>query len=94
MADFEELSLNEMEMVTGGVLKPVNTGTDQNAAIKNGPGNGAVIDSLPNGTMVDTIGTPVFDQATGRNWIQVTYKNKKGKNATGWIAASIVGMKR
>ena len=94
MADFEELSLNAMEMVTGGVLRPVNTGTDGNAAIRSAPGSGQVIASLANGTIVDTIGAPVFDAQTGRNWIQITFKNSKGKNKTGWIAASIVGLKR
>ena len=40
-------------------------------------------------SLVDTVGTPVYDVGTDRNWIQVKFK-QKGKIRTGWIAASIV----
>ena len=42
---------------------------------------------------MDTVGTPVYDVGTDRNWIKVKFKYK-GKLTTGWIAASIVGLKR
>ena len=93
MAEFVELSMDELEQVTGGRTATVNTGTSDNAAIRNAPGNGTVIASLPNGTLVDTVGTPVYDVGTDRNWIMVKFK-KKGKILNGWIAASIVGLKR
>ena len=93
MAEFMELSMDELEQVTGGRTATVNTGTADNAAIRNAPGNGAIIASLKNGTLVDTVGTPVYDAGTDRNWIQIKFK-KKGKIITGWIAASIVGLKR
>ncbi len=93
MAEFMELSMDELEQVTGGRTATVNTGTADNAAIRNAPGNGAIIASLKNGTLVDTVGTPVYDVGTDRNWIQIKFK-KKGKIHTGWIAASIVGLKR
>ncbi len=93
MTEFVELNLDEMANVTGGRLVTINTGTDQNAAIRNAPGNGDIIASLKNDTIVDTVGTPVYDSGTDRNWIRVKFK-KKGKTRTGWVAASIVGLKR
>ena len=93
MAEFVELSLDELEQVTGGRTTTVNTGTEQNAAIRNAPGNGKIIASLKNGTLVNTVGTPVYDVGTDRNWIKVKFKNK-GKILIGWVAASIVGLKR
>ena len=94
MDDIRELSLDELDQVSGGVIKKVNTGTTQNAAIKSAPGNAKVVASLPNGTLVNTISDPVYDEATGRNWVWVEYKNASGKTKKGWIAASIIGMKR
>ena len=94
MTDFEELSLDMMEQVTGGKARITNTGTADNAAVRNAPGNGKIIASLPNGTRVDTIGSPVYDSATDRNWIQVRFTTSRGNEKVGWIAASIVGLKR
>ena len=94
MSNMEELSLDALEQVVGGVLKQVQTGTDQNAAIRDNPGGENILASLPNGTYVNTISAPFFDQATNRNWVQVQYKDAKGKTKKGWIAASIIGMKR
>ena len=56
MAEFVELNMDELEQVTGGRTATVNTGTDENAAIRNAPGNGNIIASLKNGTLVDTEG--------------------------------------
>jgi len=93
MAEFMELSMDELEQVTGGRTATVNTGTADNAAIRTAPGGGAIIASLPNGVVVDTVGSPVYDPGTDRNWIMVRFQ-KKGKVETGWVAASIVGLKR
>ena len=93
MSDFVELNMDELEQVIGGRTATVNTGTADNAAIRNAPGNGAIIASLKNGTLVNTVSTPVYDVGTDRNWIQIKFK-QKGKVRTGWIAASIVGLKR
>ena len=94
MSDMRELDMEALENVVGGVNKTVNTGTPQNAAIKDAPGDGKVIASLPNGTVVDTIGAPCYDRETKRNWIQVTFVTASGKKKKGWIAASIVGLPR
>lgn len=88
-----ELNLNEMEQVTGGVLRTVDTGIpDMNAKLRNGPSMEGTkqIASLPNGTVVDTVTDElVRDPKSGRNFVQVTVNGK-----TGWIAASIIGLPR
>ena len=92
-----ELSLDEMEQVVGGVNRTVNTGVaDLNAAVRSGPSKAdKQIASLPNGTVVNTISdTLVFDPVAGRNFVEVTYTDRDGNLCTGWIASSILGMKR
>ena len=54
---------------------------------------GTIIASLANGTLVNTVGTPVYNPASDRNWIQVEFK-KRNRLMTGWVAASIVGLRR
>ena len=93
MAEFVELSLDELAQVTGGRGVTVNTGTVDNAAIRDAPGDGKIFASLKNGTQVETVGTPVYHAGTDRNWIRIKFK-MKGKVLYGWIAASIVGLKR
>ena len=89
----KELNLNEMEQVSGGVWRIVNTGVEGlNAALRNGPSKKGTkqIASLPNGTLVDTLTDQVvYDPASGRNFVEVTVDGK-----VGWVAASIVGLPR
>jgi len=89
----KELNLNEMEQVSGGVWRTVNTGVEGlNAALRNGPSKKGTkqIASLPNGTQVDTLTDQVvYDPASGRNFVEVTVDGK-----VGWVAASIVGLPR
>lgn len=97
MENMKELNLNEMEMVNGGVQRIVNTGTTDKAAIRSDPWKGKrnQIDALVNGTVVDTITDElVYDAGSGRNYVKIKFINKYGKEAEGWIAASIVGLKR
>ena len=91
-----ELSMDQMEEATGGVYHTVNTGVaDLKAAVRKGPGKSyGQITSLPNGTVVDTISDPVYDQVAGRHFVEVTFTDKGGVTRTGWIATSILGMKR
>lgn len=91
-----ELSLDQMEQATGGVYRTVNTGVaDLKAAIRKGPSKSSgQIDSLPNGTVVDTISDPVYDSVAGRHFVEITYTDRGGVSRTGWIATSILGMKR
>ena len=93
----KELSLDEMTQVNGGVYRTVNTGRDGlNAAVRRGPSKSdRQIASLPNGTVVDTISDElVYDPVAGRNFVEVTYTDKSGETRTGWIASSILGLKR
>ena len=94
-----ELDLNAMEQGTGGVQRVINTGSEGlNAAIRRAPTTGErnQIASLPNGTIVDTIDEahPVFDSVSNRNFVMISFTNKKGQTQTGWVAASIVGLRR
>ena len=96
MNDYEELTLEEMERISGGATAPINTGDDQNAGIWRKweyIGVRKANDSLKNGTMVNIIGAPKFHEGKRRNYVQIAYTNK-GKMLKGWVAASIVGLKR
>ena len=64
--------------------------------VRQGPSKGKKqIASLPNGTVVDTVSDQlVYDPVADRNFVQVTFTDKYGKQKTGWIASSIPGMKR
>ena len=88
-----EMNLNEMEQVTGGVWRTVNTGVPRlNAKLRNGPSMQGTkqIASLPNETQVNTVtDSLVYDPASGRNFVEVEVNGKRG-----WIAASIVGLPR
>ena len=49
----------------------------------------------PNGTVVDTISDElVYDPVAGRHFVEVRFTDKNGQEKTGWIASSILGMKR
>lgn len=90
-----ELTLNQMEQVSGGVYRKINTGTADKAAIRKGPGKGyGQFTSLINGTSVNTIGDPVWDEVSGRHFVMIEFYDKYGEYQTGWVASSIVGMKR
>lgn len=94
----QELNMEQMEQINGGVKRVVNTGTSDKAAVRRTPtrGESNQIAALVNGTVVDTIDetNPVYDSYSGRHFVQITFTNSKGKTETGWIAASIVGLPR
>lgn len=95
MEDKREITLEEMDDVSGGVNRTVNTGTGDKAAIRKGPGKSfGQITSIVNGTSVNTIGDPVWDEVSGRHFIQVEFYDRNGNFRTGWIATSLIGMKR
>lgn len=92
-----ELSLDQMEEVTGGVNRTVNTGVaDLKAAVRKEASKGSKqIASLSNGTIVDTVSdTLVFDPVSKRNFVEVTFYDQSGTARRGWVAASILGMPR
>lgn len=92
----KELSLDQMEQVSGGVVRTINTNTTDKAAIRNGPGKGnKQIAALINGTQVDTVTDQVvYDPVSKRNYVEITFIDKTGATRTGWVAASIVGLPR
>lgn len=95
--DMDELSLDQLNQVSGGVQRVVNTNTEDKAAIRSGPfkAPGNQIDALVNGTIVDTVDDElVFDPETQRNYVKIKFINRNGNPAEGWIAASIVGLPR
>ncbi len=95
MSDIQKLTLEDLEHVTGGVTRYVDTGTSDKAAIRSGPSKTArQIASLANGAVVDTIGQSVYDPASGRNFVQISFTDRGGQKKIGWIAASIVGLPR
>ena len=74
----------DLENVSGGAYRVVNTGDDRNAAIRVMPGlNTTIIGSLPNGTMANTTGR--FTRVDGRNWAEIS------SPMYGWIKGSILG---
>jgi len=88
----KDLDLNDLEKVTGGVERTVNTGIEGlGAALRAEPRKSSrQIGTVFNGTLVDTVSdTLVYDPESERNFVQVRVNGK-----TGWIASSIVGMKR
>ena len=92
-----ELNLEDMAHVSGGVQRIVNTGIEGlNAAVRaKAMKSSSQIGSLPNGTVIDTVSDElVYDPKEKRNFVQINYIDKNGKPATGWIAASIVGLPR
>lgn len=84
MKIINDAALND---VFGGVRRTVDTGTDQNAAVRCEAGKGyEQIASLKNGTKVNATGR--FKEADGRSWAQID------SPVDGWVAASILGYDR
>ena len=87
MSDKTLIDTQDLENVSGGINRIVDTGDERNAAVRVEPGvNHAQIGSLPNGTMANATGR--FASADGRNWAEIDFPVK------GWIKASILGFDR
>ena len=92
MAERTKINMNELEKVTGGVSRTVNTGVDGlDAALRADSRKGSKqIGHLPNGTVVEVISdTLVYDPESGRHFVEISVNG-----TTGWIASSILGLKR
>ena len=89
MEKMQEMNLDELKQVTGGVT--TNTGIPGvNAALRQEPRKlSTQIGSIPNGSDVTILSGSVHDSESGRNFVQVNYRGK-----IGWIAASFVGLPR
>ncbi len=87
-----ELSLNDMEQVSGGIWHTVNTGASGlDAALRAEPRkNSRQIGHIPNRIEVDTVSDELFyDPDSNRHFVQVRYNGK-----IGWVASSILGLRR
>jgi len=93
-----ELNLDQMEQVSGGTTRMINTGNNNKAAIRRDPwiNNKNWICSLKNGTYVETLNNDklFYDPDSGRNFVQIKFTDKYGNEQTGYVAASIVGLPR
>lgn len=86
-----ELSLDEMDQVSGGAIYTINAGhAGKKVNIYTVSSNGCdVIDHLPTGTQVNM--SPTQPQnPTGLKLVQVTYCDRNGNPKTGWIDPSIL----
>ncbi|MBR0266084.1 MAG: hypothetical protein IJQ71_01465 [Clostridia bacterium] len=100
MENMNELNLEQMEQVSGGTTRTINTGNENKAAIRrdpwiaNKPSNW--ICSLANGTVVETLNDDelYYDAKSKRNFVQIKFVDKYGTERTGYVAASLVGLPR
>ena len=89
MSEINILTDELLENVTGGRSRTVNTYTNQNAVLREGPGmRFGSITSLGNGTKVNTTGEVVFKFEDGRTWYEINYP------VDGWIAGGVIGLDR
>ena len=87
MSEMNRINEENLENVVGGAIRIVNTGSSRNAALSEGPGTEFdQIDSLKNGTKVNTTGRRIFNEDDGRYFSEVRVNGIKG-----WIASSIIG---
>ena len=85
MSDFKKLDAQELENVSGGEGRTINTGSSVTAIVRSGPGFGyGQIGSLTNGTYVNTTG--LCQRADGRTWYQINVPY------SGWVAGSLIGL--
>ena len=84
MSEPKVMNEQELENVSGGEWRTVDTGDYRDAAIRSYPGlNAPVIATLHNGTQANA--TNNFATADGRNWVEITAP------VHGWIKGAILG---
>ena len=87
-----EMNLNEMEQVTGGANHQVQTGVrGLDAAVRaEAKKSSRQIGHIPNGVMVNTVSdTLVYDPESERHYVEIYFNG-----GTGWVASSILGLRR
>ena len=85
MTDMKKINEQELENVTGGESRTVNTGMKMDAAVRSGAGLGfPQIFSVKNGTAVVTTGKSVH--ADGRTWYEISAP------INGWMAGGMLGL--
>ena len=108
LGDDEPTIENDIELIEGEAIEAdavslsagdtaiVDTGTTANAGVWkkwDDIAGGKANYSLPNGTPVTLLGSSKYNSSKKRNYVQIEFTHK-GKTCKGWIAASIVGLKR
>lgn len=87
MSELNRINDEALDEVVGGAVRYVDTGSSRHAALRNGPGTGFdQIDSLRNGTKVNTTGRRIYNEDDDRYFSEVRVNGMKG-----WIASSIIG---
>ncbi len=85
MAEKKSLNENEMNNVSGGVYRTVNTNMVLKAVVRQGPGfNYPEIASLENGTQANTTGN-VSMSGDGVTWYEINYP------VYGWMKGTLLG---
>ena len=86
MEEKKTLSGEEMNGVSGGVMRTVDTGMDLDAVVRSGPGmQYGQIGALKNETQVNTTGIASYNAIDGRTWYEINYP------MYGWMAGSLLG---
>ena len=84
--DKNALNSEELNGVSGGDMRTVNTGRPVDAVVRCGPGlEYPQIGSLPNNTQVNTTGNNSYNSMDGRTWYEINYP------MYGWMAGSLLG---
>lgn len=92
-----ELTQDMLEDVTGGTRRTIRTGSNSKAQIRTSPTTGEDnrLSSLANGTQVETVSDElIWDEASQRHFVRISFINKKGKRVYGYVASSLVGLPR
>ncbi len=85
MADKKNLNERELNDVSGGVYRTVNTNMSLNAVVRSGPGfNYAEVGSLVNGTQANTTGN-IAQSPDGTVWYEINYP------MYGWMKGTLLG---
>ena len=86
MEDKKVLNSAEMDGVSGGVMRTVQTNMPVDAVVRSGPGmQHSQIGSLKNNTQVNTTGNSAYNPMDGRTWYEINYP------IYGWMAGSLLG---
>lgn len=86
MTEKKNLTGKELDDISGGATRTVNTGMSVDAVVRGGPGmQYGQIGSLKNQTQVNTTGNTSYNPMDGRTWYEINYP------MYGWMAGSLLG---